>query len=103
MFTKKERDIYNGRRRHICEVLGLEKSQYNALRRLGERLRALYCQACNGEDEETEIVKLENKIIALSKSFELEVFFQTDPRGEALYADKKKINEISYTNSYCIY
>lgn len=32
-----------------------------------------------------------------------EVFLQTDPRGAALYADKKKINELYYTNSYCIY
>ena len=110
MFTKKERDLYNNERRWACERLGITENQYNWLRRKGEELRKVYEKNCNGDYKtEEEYYKAEKDLIYQINVYKqnctelLYAYFQTDPRGAALYIDTKKIPANNYNQAVCIY
>ena len=108
MFTKKERQWYNESRNRICEKLGITINQYNWFRRKGEGLRKIYENDCNGvyENESQEVVvrlPIERKISEQAAKLGLCTFYQTDPRGAALYLDKENIPENNYSRASCIY
>lgn len=107
-YTKKEREYYNKDREIVCRNLGITKNNYNWLRRKGEELHRIYEDNCNGAfntDEEyfgmTE--PIEEEVKAYCKPLGLHVYFQTDPRGATIYADKKLIPDNNYNQAHCIY
>jgi len=107
-YTKKEREYYNINRERVCNKLGINKNQYNWLRRKGEALRKVYEMDCNGEfiKEDTADRKegfLLRQVNPYIEKLGLKVYYQTDPRGATLYLDKDPIPENSYTNASCIY
>jgi len=101
MYTKKEREEYNIYRRIVCEKLGITKNEYNKFRRLANQLHRCYEKFCNGEyptdaEYEADIRPLEEKIIKLAKEKGLNVYFQTDPRGAALFLSKESVGPDNY-------
>lgn len=107
-YSKKEREQYNVRRLAVCEQLKIRELDYNAFRRLGQKLCIIYVQSCNGEIDEIEyeqaIRPLYIKAEKLSRQLNLEIYFQTDPRGNTIYLSREKIVDNDYTrNSVSIY
>ncbi len=107
MYTVKERREYNERRDRACQRLGITKNDYNYLRRKGEELRKVYIDACNGkletEQEDELSAPLEQSINKYAHKLGLNIFYQTDPRGATIYADREYIPENNYTQAVCIY
>lgn len=110
MYTAKERANYNAYRENVCKQLNITKNQYNWLRRKGEALRKVYENDCNGlYKTEEERIDAERDLIYQINVYKQEctellyAYFQTDPRGAALYLDTKSIPENNYTQAYCIY
>lgn len=102
--TKKEREQYNVSRDSACAKLGITKNQYNWFRREGEKLHKLYEDNCNGINYDEKIETLiENEITKKASKLCLNVYFQTDPRGETIYLDTESIPENNYTQAVCIY
>lgn len=107
MYTKKEREQYNHNRNITCEHLGITKNQYNWFRRQANKLCKIYADNCNGiYESENQYIEdtenIENKIMRNASILELYFYFQTDPRGESLYMDKKPIPENNYQQANCI-
>lgn len=109
-YTKREREYYNIDRNKACERLGITKNQYNWLRRKGEELRKVYENNCNGlYKSERDYLNAEKDVIYKINAYKQECFellyayFQTDPRGPALYIDREPIPENDYTRAVCIY
>jgi hypothetical protein len=110
MYNKREREQYNVYRERICAKLGITKNQYNWLRRKGEALRKVYENYCNGVYKTgEEYDKAERELVYQINVYKQEctellyAYFQTDPRGAALYIDIKPIPENNYTQANCIY
>lgn len=108
MYSKKERERYNEDRKRKCEALGITKNQYNAVRRIGEKLRKAYEDNCNSSFNTEQmyldtIEPLEQKAEAIMSGLGLFGYFQTDPRGATIYLDVKPIPKNNYTSAYCIY
>jgi hypothetical protein len=107
-YTKKEREEYNERRERTCKALKITENQYNWLRRKGQELQKIYTDACNGVvdyagEYENKVNPIYKKVDEYAKKIGLKLFYQTDPRGATIYADKKPIPANSYNNSFCIY
>lgn len=107
-YTKQQREEYNRYRALTCARLGIKEHQYNWFRRKGEALHQLYEDNCNGlfeseEDYESITLPFEDEVEKKAKSFKLEVYFQTDPRGATIYLDKEPIPYNNYTQACCIY
>ncbi|KKR00132.1 MAG: hypothetical protein UT24_C0016G0021 [Candidatus Woesebacteria bacterium GW2011_GWB1_39_12] len=107
-YSKTEREQYNEYRLAVCEKLSIRELDYNAFRRLGQKLCNIYVQSCNGEIDEIEyeqqVRPLYIKAEALARRLKLEIYFQTDPRGNTIYLSKEKIVDNDYTrNSISIY
>lgn len=106
MLTRRERD--NLDRQIDCKRLGLTVPEYNQFRRLSKKLRRVYLANTNAEisegDYNAQAGMLEFKINELAKKHELYTFFQTDPRGSALYLDvtPENTNEQDYMYAVCI-
>jgi len=106
MYTKKEREYYNVRRKNVCDRIGINENQYNWLRRKGEELHRLYVADCNGEAcpvQEAIEQDLYKKIDKYIKPLNLLIYYQTDPRGATIYLDKEPIPDNNYTQAHCIY
>lgn len=106
-YNKKERESYNIHRDNVCENLGITKNQYNWFRRKGEILHQMYEFNCNGdftEERYDEVTKpMYEDIDRKASSLGLFIYYQTDPRGATIYADRKPIPDNAYTNACCIY
>ncbi len=113
VYSKKEREQYNIDRVRTCERLGIRELDYNAFRRIGQQLHAIYEWSCNGvdifgkqmNDERYEDMTrpLYDKADKLAKRLELFIFYQTDPRGATIYLSKEPIPENNYTISSLVY
>lgn len=107
-YTKKEKAEYNEQRQRTCDALGIAGNDYNAFRRLGEKLRKIYADNCNGGVYEVEgsyeaaCHPLEQKAGKMAAKYGLHIYFQTDPRGATIYLDKTPINN-DYSSAHCIY
>jgi hypothetical protein len=119
--TKKERAEYNARRDAISKRLGINKNEYNRLRRVGQSLHRhgedyamgrknwRYERNDTGRDHysDKEYWKDVGKAFSKTKALEkrtktknakrrLHYYHQSDPRGAALYASKSKLNQMNY-------
>lgn len=109
VYSKKEREQYNRDRMMTCERLQIRELDYNAFRRLGQKLHSLYEDDCNGLLTEKEYEKDTNvfyeKADKLAKRLNLYIFYQTDPRGATIYLSKDPIADNNYNRlgSECIY
>jgi hypothetical protein len=108
MYSKKEREGYNRDRAIKCRELKITTIQYNYLRRRGAELKHIYEAQCNGlfDTEQAyinHVTPIENKVIKYAKKLKLHVYFQTDPRGATIYADREPIPENNYNRAHCIY
>ncbi len=119
-FSKKEREEYNKRREHIGKEYGINKNEYNRLRRTAHALSDADTNYANGTqgnrnhysepkyhgnkilNEYTEKHHKKDTNAAFSKSQALlkkkgiHAFHQTDPRGASLYIGKKRIHRDRY-------
>lgn len=106
MTNKQQREWYNHDRKIICERLGINQNQYNAIRRIGVQLRHVYEQSCNGTIDEQVYEKqtktLEEKLIDMIFPFGFHYYLQTDPRGATIYLSKDPIPENNYNKANCI-
>lgn len=109
-YTKKEREYYYQYRASVCEKLNITVNQYNCLRRLGEQLRKVYENDCNGlYKTEEEAEQAERDLIYRINVYKQEctellyAHFQTDPRGASLYLSLEPILRDRYTDASCIY
>lgn len=109
-YTKREREYYNQYRSSICDKLNITVNQYNYLRRLGEQLRKVYENNCNGMYKtEEEYDQAERDLIYRINVYKQEctellyAYFQTDPRGASLYLSLEPIPANNYTIASCIY
>lgn len=107
MYTKKEREQYNLRRKIVCKDLGITVNQYNWFRRKGEELNRIYTDNCNGvyetEDEYfLTISPIELSVEDKAKKLLLFVYFQRDPRGASLYLGKEVMDSMNYNRGRAI-
>lgn len=107
-YTEKEREEYNQTRKKICKALIITKNEYNWLRRYGQALRKLYTGDCNGvitnsENYDNIVNTIYARVDTYAKKLGLFIYYQTDPRGATIYADRKPIPENSYNNAHCIF
>jgi|SRR5665213_1293051 len=110
-YTRSEREEYNIMRDKACAQLGITKSQYNAFRRLAERLTVTDTQYCNGEYPYAEAdgeFRYDHKASAIYDAIEaklggLHYYHQSDPRGRSLYVSKEPMDSDSYTSGVVIY
>ena len=115
-YSKQTREHYNKDREITCEQLGITVNQYNAFRRLGQRLHKLYEDQCNGfqdafgnwdEAADKRAEQLEEKLNKqgeeMAGKLGLFIYYQTDPRGATIYLDKTEIPYDNYNKAYCIY
>ena len=107
-YSKTEREQYNGYRLRVCEQLKIRELDYNAFRRLGQKLCNIFVQSCNGEIDEIEyeqaVRPLYMKAEKLSRQLKLYIYFQTDPRGNTIYLSRSPIADNDYTrDSISIY
>lgn len=105
-FSKKERAEYNVRREHTAKELGLDKNKYNALRRVSHELRKHGTDYANVGDEKSyhkgvagAFAKAEALRKKLGGKSKIHFHHQTDPRGVALYASKKRIGDKDYNSA----
>lgn len=107
--SKKEREHYNKMREMAGKSLGLTKNQYNALRRVSHELsRHGEHEANTGESRSKEMGKAFQKAEKVRKKLggkhSIHFYHQTDPRGVALYASKKRMSRSRYnTEGHPIY
>jgi hypothetical protein len=108
---------YNEQRKiRDCEKLGLKRGQWAYIKGIGNTLRRLYEEECNGfrKTDYTEDTKAaernlrwqeqyENKARKFAKSNGLYLYLQTDCRGATIYLDTKEIPENNYNQAVCIY
>ena len=107
-YSKKAREEYNIRRQNICNMLGITKNRYNAYRRIGDALRKIYENNCNGLYEteshyELACLPYEQAAGGMARKDGLHIYYQTDPRGATIYLDKIEIPNNNYTKAYVIY
>lgn len=107
-YTAKQREYYNHDRKLVCEALNITVNQYNAFRRIGSALHAIYENDCNGlySDEEEynkNTAPLYEKADKMAKDLGLFIYYQTDPRGATIYLDTKEIPDNNYNRAHCIY
>ena len=120
-YTKKERAEYNIHRERTGKELGINKNQYNALRRVGQSLHKADENSANGTTGGTPIYR-GNKILneytekhynkdtakafgkaeALRKKLgdksKIHFYHQTDPRGATLFVGKKRMSQMDYNS-----
>jgi hypothetical protein len=108
--TKIEMEYYKKYRNSVMLNLGITLHQFNALKKLGNKLNLLYIRQCNGytqeffekqDDERRE--KWEKWGIDYTGKLGLYIYYQTDPRGAVIYVDTKEIPRNNYNNAVCIY
>lgn len=119
-FTKKEREEYNRHREHTGKELGLDKNKYNALRRVSHSLHRISEDSAMGRTDwrhkndshgskqygekeyKRDVGKSFSKAEALRKKLggkqSIHFYHQTDPRGTALYAGKKRMSQSNYNS-----
>ena len=108
-YSKKEREEYNQRREGTSKELGISKNQYNALRRVSNSLTEHGTSYANGVDRSgkpytdkqysKDVGKSFSKTKALDrKKTGIHFYHQTDPRGVALYAGKKRMSQSDYNS-----
>ncbi len=107
-YSKSEREQYNEMRLRVCEMLKIRELDYNAFRRLGQKLCNVFVQSCNGEIDEIEYMKATNPLYTKASNLAvrngLYIYFQTDPRGNTIYLSRTPIKENDYTrDSVSIY
>ncbi len=105
-YSKKERAEYNVHRERVGKELGINKNQYNSLRRVSNELsRHGEHEANTGESRTKEMGKSFAKAEALRKKIhgkdakkKMHYYHQTDPRGVALYAGKERMSSQNYNS-----
>lgn len=76
------------------------------LKKISRKLNKLYTDDCNYGDTDkrhTKETKLENEAIDLAKEIGYGLYFQTDPRGCALYLIDSPMNNSNYNNGIALY
>ena len=123
-FTKKQRAEYNQHRERVGKEVGINKNQYNALRRVAQTLHRndedsamgrsdwRHKQDSRGSKEHTE--KDYNKVKAgafkkaealrkkIGGKHKIHFHHQTDPRGATLYVAKKRMKN-PHSEGHVIY
>jgi len=118
-FSKRERADYNRHREHVTRELGINKNDYNRLRRVGQELHRASEDSAMGtknwrgvrdpssqkpyteKEERHDYGKAFSKTQALRKKYgkhHIHYYHQGDPRGAALYAAKEKLNHTNYSS-----
>jgi hypothetical protein len=109
--------FYNEQRKQrSSEKLGITRSQYTYILRIGSILRQLYENDCNGfqtwdykEDIHAQdrnnrrIVKYELIAQKFATNNKLHLHLQGDCRGATIYLSKHAIPENNYTIAVCVY
>ena len=106
-YSKKEREEYNRHREYTVKELGIGKNEYNALRRVSHKLSEAGASYANARDRMgkeygekhygKDVGSAFAKTKALKKKLKgLHFYHQTDPRGVALYAGKKRMSAETY-------
>jgi len=100
--------IYNSKRSAQSEANYRNKRNCPAvlkIKRLALKLNRLYCNNCNGfENEMLEsrndiaIKKTENKIKELASELNLYLYLQTDPRGDSVKLSDQEMNGSDYSS-----
>lgn len=113
-YSKKEREEYNRRRENISKEMGLNKNEYNRLRRTSQALHRANEDSAMGSKEWRHRKDYYNapyeekhykkdvgeafkkaKTKALNKA--LHYYHQQDPRGTALYVSKERMKDTDYS------
>lgn len=120
-YSKKEREYYNKSREHTSKELGINKNQYNALRRAGSHLHRANEDYAMGrsdwrhnpnhskhspeygeKEHRKDTAKAFGKAEAIRKKLggksKIHFYHQTDPRGTALYASKHRMSAKDYSS-----
>lgn len=116
-FSKRAREDYNKHRERISKELGINKNEYNRLRRTGAALHRHDEDSAMGRtdwrhqpnaskhtkeyDEKSykkDVGHAFAKSRALLKAKKINVYHQQDPRGASLYAAKKRIHRDRYSS-----
>jgi hypothetical protein len=115
-YSKKERESYNKYRESTSSKLGIDKNEYNRLRRAAQSLHRSdedsamgtkewrHNQNSNKEYKEKEYKKdvghafKKAKAKALQKAKGLHFHHQSDPRGASLYVAKEKLKDTDYSS-----
>ena len=109
IYSKKEREQYKEYRARVCDRLSITENQYNAFRRLGNKLHKIYEDECNGlltEDEYFATTLLyETEAGKKARANNLHAYFQRDPRGATIYLSREIVTDRNYNKwgVECIY